>query len=125
MMRALLVALVLVVGCSSSSTRPTPVPEPSGPAMGSPGEQPAGTPGEPAATPDPAKTPPGLAPPDQAGCPPVEPGQAMTPEQCTCLGGRMNPSRGGEQEHCGRDEQELGGVRFGIEGGWCCKKTTP
>ncbi|HSK00709.1 MAG TPA: hypothetical protein VK932_05685 [Kofleriaceae bacterium] len=110
MMRALLVALALVFGCSSSSTRPTPMPEP------------AATPGEPAATPDPAKTPPGLAPPDQAGCPPVEPGQAMTPEQCTCLGGRMNLSRGGEQEHCARDEQELGSVRFGIEGGWCCQK---
>jgi hypothetical protein len=110
MMRALLAALVLVFGCSSSSTRPmpTPMPEPSGPTAGSPGE--------------PA---PGLAPPSPAGCPPVEPGQAMTPEQCACLGGRMNPSRGGEQEHCGRGEQELGGVRFGIEGGWCCKKATP
>jgi hypothetical protein len=45
----------------------------------------------------------------------------MTPEQCTCLGGRVNASRGGEQEHCAASEKELGTVRFGIEGGWCCK----
>jgi hypothetical protein len=114
MLRALLVALALAFGCSSSSPRPAPMPEPSGPAVGSPGD--------PAGAPDPARTPPGLAPPDQAGCPPVEPGQAMTPEQCTCLGGRLNLSRGGEQEHCARGEQELGTVRFGIEGGWCCKE---
>jgi hypothetical protein len=45
----------------------------------------------------------------------------MTQEQCTCLGGRVNLSRGGEQEHCERGETEIGNVRFGIEGGWCCK----
>jgi hypothetical protein len=33
----------------------------------------------------------------------------------------LNPSRGGEQDHCARGETELGSVRFGIEGGWCCK----
>jgi hypothetical protein len=68
------------------------------------------------------KTPP--PPPGAPGspqCRPVKSGEAMTPEQCTCLGGRVNPSRGGEQEHCASGEAELGTVQFGIEGGWCCK----
>ena len=47
----------------------------------------------------------------------------MTKEECEAQGGRFNPSiGGGEQAHCNADETELGPVRFGIEGGWCCKK---
>jgi hypothetical protein len=45
----------------------------------------------------------------------------MTPEECACLGGRVNLSRGGEQEHCAPGEVELSAIRIGIEGGWCCK----
>jgi len=63
----------------------------------------------------------GAAPTGSAGCAQPAAGEAMTPDQCTCVGGRVNPSRGGEQEHCAANEQELGTVRLGIEGGWCCK----
>jgi hypothetical protein len=50
------------------------------------------------------------------------PGEPLTQEQCTCLGGRVNASTGGgAQAHCAAGETELGNVRFGIEGGWCCK----
>ena len=48
---------------------------------------------------------------------------AITEEQCTCLGGRVNASAGGgAQAHCAAGETEVAAVRFGIEGGWCCKK---
>ncbi len=47
----------------------------------------------------------------------------MTKEECECAGGRVNPSiGGGAQAHCAAGETELGPVRLGIEGGWCCKK---
>ena len=47
----------------------------------------------------------------------------MTKEECEAQGGRVNASiGGGEQAHCNPDEAELGAVRMGIEGGWCCKK---
>lgn len=49
---------------------------------------------------------------------------AITEEQCTCLGGRVNASiGGGAQAHCAPGETEVAAVRFGIEGGWCCKKS--
>jgi hypothetical protein len=97
-LRLAILALVLASGCNKpapSTSSPTPT-EPSRP-----------TPTEPAD--------------GSAGCGAPNQGTAMTPEQCTCLGGRVNASRGGEQEHCAADERELGDVRFGIEGGWCCK----
>lgn len=111
-MRSLLLGLVLVAGlgagCKKSSS-PSPTP-PSG-------EQPAPPSGE-----QPAPPPQGGRD-GSAACGPIEPGAAMTSEQCTCLGGRVSLSRGGgEQEHCAAGEKELGNVRFGIEGGWCCKK---
>jgi hypothetical protein len=47
----------------------------------------------------------------------------MTKEECEAQGGRVNASiGGGSQAHCADDEAELGNVRLGIEGGWCCKK---
>jgi hypothetical protein len=47
----------------------------------------------------------------------------MTKEACEAQGGRVNASiGGGSQAHCADDETELGNVRLGIEGGWCCKK---
>ena len=47
----------------------------------------------------------------------------MSKEECEAQGARFNPSiGGGEQAHCNPDETEVGPVRFGIEGGWCCKK---
>ena len=47
----------------------------------------------------------------------------MTKEDCEAQGGRVNASiGGGSQAHCEPDEAELGAVRIGIEGGWCCKK---
>jgi hypothetical protein len=56
------------------------------------------------------------------GCNSPEPGQAMTREQCECRGATINLSRGGEQrDHCPAGAAELGTVRLGIEGGWCCK----
>ena len=49
--------------------------------------------------------------------------EAMTAEECQCLRGRVNLSRGGgDQPHCASDETDEGPVRLGIEGGWCCKK---
>jgi len=33
----------------------------------------------------------------------------------------VSPSRGGVQERCGPGEAEVGAIRLGIEGGWCCK----
>lgn len=59
--------------------------------------------------------------------PPVEPAQPteskiLSKEECEAQGGRVNASIGGGSErHCALDEQELAPVRFGIEGGWCCK----
>jgi hypothetical protein len=51
------------------------------------------------------------------------PGTVMTTEECEAKGGRVNASiGGGSQAHCNDDETELGAVRIGIEGGWCCKK---
>ena len=49
-------------------------------------------------------------------------GEAMTEVQCTCQGGRLNASRGGaDQPSCDPNEESIGAVRFGIEGGWCCR----
>lgn len=92
MIRTWLVALALASGCTTPARPPAPAEAPS------PTEAPA-----------------------PAGCAAPTPGEAMTPEQCTCLGGRVSLSRGGEQAHCAASERELGTVRFGIEGGWCCK----
>jgi hypothetical protein len=63
-------------------------------------------------------------------CDSPPPGEAMTKEQCECRGARVNASiGGGDQAHCGEGEIELGTVKLGIEGGWCCQKadapTTP
>lgn len=109
MIRASLTALLaltlaLAPGCKKSGA-PTPSPpSPSSPSSPSPSSSGGESPG----------TPP--------GCTPPEPGQPMTSDQCTCLGGRVNASiGGGEQEHCTAGETELGTVRIGIEGGWCCK----
>lgn len=47
----------------------------------------------------------------------------LTKEECEAQGGRVNASvGGGTQAHCADDETEVAPVRFGIEGGWCCKK---
>ena len=78
-MRALLLVLVLASSCGRGSGPTDPNPPPTGP----------GTDDGSAA----------------CGAPPM--GQAMTPDQCTCLGGRVNPSRGGEQEHCAGGESEV------------------
>jgi hypothetical protein len=91
MMRASLVA-VLMLGCGSPQ-QPSPPTSP---------PPPPGSPGSP-------------------GCRPPGASHVMTPEECACLGGRVNLSRGGEQEHCAPGEVELSAIRIGIEGGWCCK----
>lgn len=47
----------------------------------------------------------------------------MTKEECEAKGARVNASiGGGSQVHCTDDEVDLGPVRLGIEGGWCCKQ---
>ncbi|MGN6104787.1 MAG: hypothetical protein ACTHU0_06780 [Kofleriaceae bacterium] len=100
-MRALLAsALLLAFACRTpSSTSAPPAPSPGSAA-------PTGEPGQPA----------------PADCGALEPGAAMTPDQCSCRSGRVNLSRGGgDQAHCAEGETELGTVRIGIEGGWCCK----
>lgn len=62
---------------------------------------------------------PSLQPPADASAPPA----VMTKEDCEAQGHRFNPSiGGGDQPHCADGETELGPARFGIEGGWCCKK---
>lgn len=54
---------------------------------------------------------------------PAEPSTPMTKEECEAQGHRFNPSiGGGDQPHCAEGETEVGPARFGIEGGWCCKK---
>ena len=51
------------------------------------------------------------------------PATVMTKEECEAQGGRVNASiGGGTQAHCAEDETEVAAVRFGIEGGWCCKR---
>ena len=56
--------------------------------------------------------------PTQPPPPPV-----MTEEECKVKGGRVNASiGGGTQAHCNDDENDVGAVKFGIEGGWCCVK---
>jgi len=58
----------------------------------------------------------------KAACDQPEPGQAMTREQCACRDGRLTLSNGRAVElHCEAGEVELGAVRIGVEGGWCCK----
>ena len=86
-----LVVVALAIGCSSPTQAPPQTPQ----------------------TP---QTPPG-----SPACRSPDSREPLTPEECTCLGGRVNLSRGGEQEHCASGETELGAIRFGIEGGWCCK----
>lgn len=63
-------------------------------------------------------------PPSAAGgtCEAISPDKPLSPDQCQCHGGRVNMSRGGEQEHCDAGERELGNVTAGVEGGWCCAK---
>lgn len=60
--------------------------------------------------------------PDQSGNCGVssEPGVAMSPDQCTCLGGEVRGDIGDGQIKCGDAEKELGRVATGIEGGVCC-----
>jgi hypothetical protein len=73
----------------------------------------------------PPATAPAIASPpaDAPVCAPPAPGEVMTQPQCECLGGRVNASiGGGRQAHCADGEDELGRVRFGIEGGWCCRR---
>ncbi|HLL21931.1 MAG TPA: hypothetical protein VK427_07365 [Kofleriaceae bacterium] len=49
--------------------------------------------------------------------------EAMTEQACQAQGGRVHPSiGGGDEPHCVDGETEIGTVRTGIEGGWCCKK---
>jgi len=95
MMRAWIFALGLALapGCKKSATPTTPPTTSSGSAAGS----------------------------GSAACGEIKAGEPMAQEQCTCLGARVNASRGGEQEHCAAGETEIGTVRLGIEGGWCCK----
>jgi len=66
----------------------------------------------PAAQPAPAQPAPG------SGSAPA----VMTKEECEARGARVNASiGGGSQIHCTDDELDLGPVRIGIEGGWCCQ----
>lgn len=90
--------IVALAACGSSAPAPSPT----------------------TATPPPTE-PGGSSPAGSPACEQPPAGEPMTPDQCTCLGGRVHASRGGEQEHCAAGEQELGTVRLGIEGGWCCK----
>jgi hypothetical protein len=69
-----------------------------------------------ASKPDPAPAPPAPAPTEPA------PTTVMTKEECEAKGARVNPSiGGGSQSHCADAEVDLGPVRLGIEGGWCCQ----
>lgn len=119
MKRTWLAALVATLCLASplAGCKSQPAPAPAAPGAG----QPAGE-GESAAPPSPNTPPPGgKLTPEAAACG-VKAGEPLTQEACTCLGGRLNASRGGEQEHCANNESELGAVRFGLEGGWCCKQ---
>jgi hypothetical protein len=99
-MKRSFLALLFVFGCHHDA-------KPAGPGAG-----PAPGPG----------TSPGPGPAPSAQCGELAAGEAMTPDQCTCRGGRVNGSiGGGAQAHCAANETELGNVRVGIEGGWCCK----
>ena len=50
-------------------------------------------------------------------------GSTWTKEDCECAGARVNLSRGGgAQAHCDAGERDIGPVRLGLEGGWCCWK---
>ncbi|MBA3502484.1 MAG: hypothetical protein M4D80_32770 [Myxococcota bacterium] len=61
--------------------------------------------------------------PSQPAPAPAPSGGVMTKEECEAQGARVNASiGGGTQAHCADDETEIGNVRLGIEGGWCCKK---
>ncbi len=74
-----------------------------------------------AADPAPASTESGPTATPAAECDAPPPGEVLSEVQCTCQGARINASPGGgDQPHCDRNESELGPVRFGIEGGWCC-----
>ena len=49
--------------------------------------------------------------------------EVITKDQCEAQGARFNASiGGGDQAHCAADEAEVAPVRFGMEGGWCCKQ---
>ena len=48
-------------------------------------------------------------------------GEALTPEQCACMGGEVRGDIGDGQIACAPTEQDLGNVMTGIEGGKCCK----
>jgi hypothetical protein len=50
----------------------------------------------------------------------AEPDVALSPEQCTCLGGEVRGDIGDGQIKCNEGERELGRVATGIEGGVCC-----
>ncbi len=66
----------------------------------------------------------GSPPPAQpkAACDSPEPGQAMSPAQCTCREGRVTLAKGGSVEvRCELGEVELGNVLMGVDPGWCCK----
>lgn len=63
------------------------------------------------------------APAQPAPAQPAPSTTVMTKEACEAQGARVNASiGGGAQAHCADDETEIGNVRLGIEGGWCCKK---
>jgi hypothetical protein len=99
-MRPLLLSLLVACGASSSA----PAPSNPGPTEPAPAE------------PAPADT----------TCDGAATKQVLTPDDCTCLSGRMNASiGGGAQDHCAPQEQEIAPVRFGLEGGWCCRSATP
>ena len=52
----------------------------------------------------------------------TEPSPAITPEECTKLGGQVRGDIGDGQIKCAEGERELGRVATGIEGGVCCAK---
>jgi hypothetical protein len=107
MLRTLLVSLVLLIGCNKNSESTT-TPAGSGPGNGT------GTGAGIGAALGSGSSSEMCGMPNQG---------AITEEQCTCLGGRVNASAGGgAQAHCAAGETEVAAVRFGIEGGWCCKK---
>lgn len=62
---------------------------------------------------------------EDAAVPPAEPtgtsaGTSMTPDECRAAGGTFVASTGG-QPKCPDGKKSIGAVRFGIEGGLCCK----
>lgn len=72
--------------------------------------------------PEPAPTTDPTVVPDQpvTGCEQPTDGSPMTPDQCTCLGGRVKGDIGDGQVACDPGERELGRVDQGIEGAICC-----